>query len=104
MPAGPGAWAAVDEGDALGFEAGEVALEVIGEVGDVVQARTASLEKATHGGFGTQRFDQLHVADECDADALGREGFRWSAEITGEELEGASALFDGVDGDGNVVE
>ncbi len=79
MPAGSGAWGAVDEGDALGFESSEVALEVVGEVGDVVQARTPSLEKATDGGVRTEGLEQLHVADECDADALGREGLRWSA-------------------------
>lgn len=53
MPAGPWAWDAVDEGDALGLESGEVALEIMGEVGDVVQAWTPSLEKATDSGVRT---------------------------------------------------
>ena len=104
VPTGTHARHAVDEGYALGVEPSEVALDVLGAVGDVVQSLAMSLEEAADGGVGTERLEQLHGAYEGDADALGLQDLRRRAGATGEEFEEASALFDGVDGHGDVVE
>jgi hypothetical protein len=104
MATSPGAGDAIDEGYSLGFESSEVALEVLGAVGDMVQAGSASLEEAADGGFRTERLEQLHGADEGDADSLSLEGFRRRAGLAGEELEDVPALFDGAYGEGHVVE
>ena len=104
MPSGAGARDAVDEGYTLGLEPGEVTLQVVGAVRDVVQARAPSLEETADGGVRTERLEQLQGAYEGDADALGLEGFGSGAGGTGEQLERVSALFDGVDGDANVVD
>ncbi len=86
------------------MESREVALEIMGPVRDVVQSLTLALEESTNGGVGTERFEQFHGADEGDADALGLEDLRRGAGVTREKLEWAATLFDGVDGDGDVVE
>ena len=104
VPTGTHARCAVDEGYARGIEPREVALEVLGAVRDVVQALALSLQEAADGGVGTERLEQLHGADEGDADALGLKGLRRRAGVAREAFEEAAARFDGVDGYGDVVE
>lgn len=104
VPTGARARRTIDERDALGIEASEFALEVLGAVGDVVQSLALSLEEAADGGVGTERLEQLHDADEGDADALGLQRLRRRAGVTGDELEESAARVDGVDGHGDVVE
>ena len=104
VPTGPRARHAVDQGHALGVEPSEVALEVLGAVRDVVQSLAMSREEAADSSVGTERFEQFHGADEGDADSLGSQALWRSAGIPGEELEEASAPFDGVYGHGDVVE
>ena len=104
VPTGAHARCAVDEGYARGIEPREVGLEVLGAVRDVVQSLALSLQEAADGGVGTERLDELHGADEGDADALCLKGLRRRAGVAGEGFEDAAALFDGVDGYGDVVE
>ena len=98
------AWNAVDELEAGGFQAGEVALQVVGTVGDVVQPWAPAAEKAPHRGIGGEGLEKLHGADEGNADSLGRQRFRGRAGLAGKELEHTGTLGDGVDGDAHVVE
>jgi hypothetical protein len=104
VPTGSRARRAVDQGYALGMESREVALEVTGSVRDVVQSLTLTLEESTDGGVGTERLEQFHGADEGDADTLSLEGLWRGAGVTREQFEEAAALFDGVHGDGDVIE
>jgi len=104
MPTGSGPWRSVDEGHPGGLESGEFTDEIAGAIGDVVQALSPALQEAADGRVGTEGLEQLHGAHEGDADALGLEGFGRGAGITGDELEGMTARFDGTHGDGDVIE
>jgi hypothetical protein len=101
---GAGAGFPVDETDAGGFEPGELGFDVVGAVRDVVQAGAASFEEATHGRVGSERLEQLDVADEGDADALRFEGLGWGTRLPGQEFVDEGALLERVDGDRHVVE
>lgn len=104
MAAGADARGTVDERHSSGLEAGQFAFEVDGAVRDVVQPLSVAFEKSTDRGIGAEGLDQLEGADEGDADTLGLEGFGWGAGADGDELEDGTALFDGMDRDGDVIE
>jgi hypothetical protein len=104
MSVRPRARNAVDQLKAGGVQAGEVSLQIVGAVGDVVQARAPAAEKSPHRGIRSEGLEKLHGADERNADSLGLQGFRGRAGLAGEELEDVGALGDGVDGDAHMVE
>ena len=104
MSVRPRARNAVDQLKAGGVQAGEVSLQIVGAVGDVVQARAAAAEKSPHRGIRSEGLEKLHGADERNADSLGLQDFRGRAGLAGEELEDVGALGDGVDGDAHMVE
>jgi hypothetical protein len=104
MPTGSGPWRAVDEGHSGGFESGQLTGQIAGAIRDVVEALAAALQETADRGVGAEGFDQLDRADESDADALGFEGFGGGAGVTGDELVGMTARFDGTDGDGDVID
>jgi hypothetical protein len=104
MSPGAGTRRTVDERDPGGAQAGELRVEVVRAVRDVVQSLAAALEKAVDRGSGTQGLDELDGADERDAHALGLENLWGSTGGADDELEGPAAGFDGVNGHGDVVE
>lgn len=95
---------AVDQLEAGGFQVGEVTLQVVGTVGDVVQPWASAAEEAPHRSIGGEGLEKLHGADEGNADALGRQRFRGRAGLAGKELEHLGTLGDGVDRDPHMVE
>lgn len=104
MAVGSGARSTVDELHAGGFEARHVALQVIGTVRDVVEGLSPLREEASNGGVGSEWLEQLHGAHEGHADACVLDGLGRGTAFTGDEFEEATALFDGVNGDGHVVQ
>jgi hypothetical protein len=104
VPARSGARSAVDERNAGGVEAGELALEVVGAIRDVVQSRAAALQEPSDGRVGPERLDQLDAPHEGDANALGVEDLGWGTGSITDEFEGTATRLDGVDGDAHVVE
>ncbi len=104
MPTGSGPWGSIDEGDARGFESGQLSDQVVRAICDVVQALPLALQEASDGGIGTEGLDQLDGPDERDPDAEGFERFGRGAGVTGSALVGMAARLDGVNGDADVVQ
>jgi hypothetical protein len=104
MTSGPRARCPVDQTQAGGDEAPEIALEVVGTVGDVVQPLTLAIQEAPDRGVGGERLEELDGAHESDANALIAKGFQRGARSAREHLERRGALRDGVDGDRDVIE
>jgi hypothetical protein len=104
VPPGSGPGRLVDESDALRPEASEVALQVLRAIRDVVQGRAAALEEPPHGGLRAERLQELDGADEGDAYALGFQGLGRGTRLAGQEFVERATLFDGVDGDGHVID
>jgi hypothetical protein len=69
-----------------------------------MQGRSAAFQEAGHGGIGTERLEELDGADESDTNALGFQGLGLGTGFPGDEFEESTALFDGVDGDRDVVD
>ena len=101
---GSGASLAVDQRYAFGLEELEIGVEVGGAICDVVKRRPSAVEEAAYRGIGMQGLQQLDGPDEGDTNALGLEGLRRGTRLAGEEFEQVPTLFDGVDGDRDVVD
>lgn len=104
VPAGSGTRPSVDELDASTPKALEVGLEVGGTVGDVVQARSASGEKAADRAVGAQGLEELYGPQEAHPDALGFQGLGRGGRLPRKRLEEAGGVFQGSDGYGDVIE
>lgn len=91
----PGPWTrmGVDELNAPGRQAVQVGLEVGGAVRDVMQAGTAAPEEAAHGGFGTQRLENLQGSAEGDANALTFQDLGLGAGVTRKQFKDAAGVF-----------
>ena len=94
----------VNEADAFALETLELGGDIVDAIGDVMQARTSTLEEATDGGVGSEGLEELDGADEGDTDSLGLEDLWWGTAFAGEEFVEGASLFDGGHGDGHVVE
>jgi len=95
---------AIDQFDTFRGEPLEVGLDVVAAVGDVMQGRTPSPEEPPHGGLRAERFQEFDETHEGDADASVFEGLWSGTGFARQEFEETATLFDGVDGDRNVVE
>ncbi len=104
VASGAGPWCTVDQLDASRVEPSEIGLEVFGAVGDVMKGRPSSVEESADGRVGSERLEQLDGSDEGDFDALGLEGLGVGTGLTREEFEQTAAVFNGMDGDRNVVD
>lgn len=100
--AGPGF--CIDEANPLGLQALELGGDVVDAVGEVVQTGSATFEEAGDGGIGTEGLEELDGPDEGDPDALRFQGLGRGTALAREEFEEGATLFDGVHGDGHVVE
>lgn len=104
MPASSGARDTVDQFDSRGLESGEVALDVVGPVGDMMERWTTPAEEPADAGFKAQGFEELDETDERDSNALGLEGLGVGTAFARQEFEETATLFDRVDGDRHVVD
>lgn len=76
----------IDETKSLAGEFLEGCREIRYLEGDVMEARSSALEKATHTTFSAQRFKEFNLPDEGDPDPLGRDLLHWGTSIPGEEF------------------
>ena len=81
MPIRSGARHPVYELEALGLETGELGDDVVGSVREVMEARTAPLEKAANRGLRAERLEELDGADEGDSNSLGLECLGWGTSL-----------------------
>jgi len=94
----------VDERDSGGSEPLQVAFDVHGAVGDVMQGRAATSQEPADRGVGPEGLEKLDVAGEGDLHALGVEGLGSGTGLSRKEFVEGAALFDGMDGDRDVVD
>lgn len=104
VAAGTRPWNPIDEVETRLMELGEVGVEVVGAVGDVMKALAASVQEPSHGGVPLERLEQFDGAHERDAYALRAQSLGRRAGCAGEQLERLCALLDGVDGNADVVD
>lgn len=104
VPAGSLAGSTVDELDAGRFEPGEVTLQIVGPIGDVVEGLASAAKKSSDGRVRRSGLQELHRADESDADPLSGHRLGWRAGLAGDQLEDDRALGQRVHGDADVVE
>jgi hypothetical protein len=104
VTAGTGARNAVDQLDTLGLQTREIGFEIVGPIRDVVQRGAAPVQEPPYGGLRAEWLEQLDLSHEGDTHALGFEGLGRGAGFPGKKLEESTALFDGMDGDRQMID
>jgi hypothetical protein len=94
----------IDQAQPGSFEAREVRDDVVGTVGDVVQALTPSLQKAAYGSFRAEWFEEFDLAHEGHADSLGFEDLDRGTGLSRQEFIQDCTLLERVNGNRHVIE
>jgi len=94
----------VDEVQPVLFETRQGFREIRDPVCDVMESLAPTLQEASNGSFGAERFHELDGPDEEDPDALSRQFLRRGTGPSCQEFEKRRGLLEGGDGHGDVVQ